>query len=341
MKYTATLIISLILMVIVAGSCGKKTTSPTVVAFYNVENLFDTIDDAHIRDERYVPDSDIKWGTERYHHKINNLAKVMSAIDSTGFPAIFGLCEVENKGVLEDLLKHTELSSANYQIVHKNSQDERGIDNALLYQKEYYKPIVNRYIQPIFPDSLKNKTRDILYSKGKLAGGETIHLFVNHWVSRWGGQAETEVFRIYLGQQIKAITDSILEVDAQANIIILGDLNDNPTDISILNHLGAQPVTEPLGSGPLHNLSLNMYREGVGSLYYKSWDMFDQVIVSTALLKGSNGLITRPKQSILMEDWMLYYPKKGDPRPNRTAAKNYYGGYSDHLPVFLTLESAN
>lgn len=336
-KYVALAFI--LISIIVISSCTKKPVNTISFAFYNLENLFDTIDDPTINDNRYLPDSKIPWNTERYQHKLNNLSKVMSSIDSSGFPTLFGVCEVENLDVLLDLTNHPDLKGAGYSILHKNSPDERGIDVAMLYQSAQYSPVTTNYIKLVFPWDPSNKTRDILYSKGVVGDNDTLHVFINHWVSRWGGQEKTEPSRRYIGKLLKNITDSILNLQPHANIILAGDLNDNPTDVSIVEDLGALPVSKPYNKKSLYNLSHNLFLQGEGSLYYKSWDMFDQVIVSTALLKGDNGIQSiADEQTVIKYDWMLYQPKKGPARPSRTASGKYYGGYSDHLPVFIKMK---
>ncbi|NOX86200.1 MAG: hypothetical protein GXO86_09595 [Chlorobi bacterium] len=330
------LLLAALILALTLNSCKQKPVQTFGFAFYNVENLFDTIDDPHVRDNEFLPDSKLGWDTKKYEHKLDNLVKVMSSIDSSGFPALFGLCEVENINVLHDLVNHNELKNAGYSIIHKDSPDERGIDVALLYQKDVYTPVVTRFIRLTFPSDPNNGTRDILYSKGVVAGKDTLHLFINHWVSRWGGQEKTEPFRKFTGNLLKKITDSILAVRPDANIIIAGDLNDNPDDVSISQNLDAKPVENPLKKKTLYNLGYNEYKAGEGSLYYRGWDMFDQIIVSTSLLSGKNKvMVNSPEQTVIKHDWMLYHPKKGPARPNRTAAKNYYGGYSDHLPVYI------
>jgi hypothetical protein len=305
-----------------------------------VENLFDTIDDPHIRDNSHLPDSEIPWNTERYKHKLNNLTKVMSSADSADYPTLFGLCEVENIDVLIDLVNHAGISAAGYSILHKDSPDERGIDVALLYQDDKYSPVHTDYFKLTFPDNPSNGTRDILYSKGVIYGRDTLHLFINHWVSRWGGREKTEPYRRFTGKLLKHITDSILAVQPGANIIIAGDLNDNPDDLSIAEDLNAQFPEKPFRKNSLYNLSWNKFRQGKGTLYYRSWDMFDQIIVSGSMLKGKKGIrVEDQDQHIIKHDWMLYFPDNGDARPNRTAARTYYGGYSDHLPVLVRLKS--
>ncbi len=336
-KYLA-LLSALLIIIIFISSCAKKPVQTISFAFYNLENLFDTIDDPRIDDNKYLPDSKIPWNSERYQHKLDNLTKVMKSIDTTGFPTLFGLCEVENIDVLKDLINHPDLKEAGYSILHKNSPDERGIDVALLYQSKHYTPVETNYIKLVFPWDPTNKTRDILYSKGVVGKNDTLHIFVNHWVSRWGGQEETEPSRRFIGGLLKNITDSILSLQPNANIILAGDLNDNPTDVSITDDLGALAVNEPYKEKALYNLSHNLFLQGEGSLYYKSWDMFDQIIVSSSLLKGNNGIKSMTEeQKVIKYDWMLYQPKKGPARPSRTASGKYYGGYSDHLPVFIQM----
>ena len=334
----STAIITMVIVISLA-SCSQKTTSSFTFAFYNVENLFDTIDDPNISDEKYLPNSKVAWNTERYNHKLDNLSKVMKGIDTTGFPALFGLCEVENIDVVTHLINHSSLVDAGYSIIHKNSPDGRGIDVALLYNPEVFTPVNTMYIVPQFPANPDLKTRDILYSKGIVNKSDTLHVFINHWVSRWGGQEKTEQNRIQIASTIKHITDSIMSLQPNANILIAGDLNDNPTDISIFEVLQAKEATSKPNDKTLYNLSLTQFKNGEGSLYYKSWDMFDQIIVSTAMLTGKNGLkVSSQNQSVYKQDWMLYQPKKGPARPSRTAAGRYYGGFSDHLPIYIKID---
>ena len=330
-------LLAVVLTTLTFISCSKKTQTFSL-AFYNVENLFDTIDDPHKNDNRYLPDSELPWNTERYYHKLENISKVIAAMDSTGFPSVIGLSEVENKAVLLDLVHQPNIAEANYQILHKESEDERGIDVALLYRADKYTPVKTQYIRLVFPFDPTNKTRDILYSKGLANHKDTVHIFINHWTSRYGGQEETVPYRKYTAQVLRHYADSILNQNPNANILIAGDLNDNPDDESVATDLGAIEPVQPYLSKRLYNLSIKQYKMGNGSLYYHGWDMFDQIIVSTPVLTGTNGVkATSRDQTIIKKSWMLYYPERGEPRPNRTATSKYYGGYSDHLPVFIKL----
>jgi len=325
------------------AGCKSQKTPPAKLsfAFYNLENLFDTINDPNINDESFLPDAENPWNSQRYQHKLDQMSKAMADIDPSGYPSLFGLCEVENKAVVQDLIDQPALKNAHYQIIHKDSPDERGIDVALLYQASDFKPLYKRFVRVSIPENPDDKTRDILYAKGVTAHNDTLHVFVNHWVSRWGGQEATAPSRNYIAGLIKSITDSIMQVNPNANILIAGDLNDNPTDASVMEYLQAKEVTASPEKSALYNLSLTLYKEGAGSLYYKSWDMFDQIIVSSAMLTGEGGIkVSSEKQTVIKHDYLLYKPKNGEPRPNRTASgKKYFGGFSDHLPVFIQMQA--
>ncbi len=338
-KYIFGILAFVALLTYLVSSCKRDEMKPFSVAFYNVENLFDTIDNPNTRDNDHLPTSKIPWNTKRYEHKLSNLAKVMSAINGHGFPSVFGLSEVENRQVVEDLIHTGKLKEAGYKILHKDSPDERGIDVAMLYQPNIYKPIKTRFIRLQFPSEPENPTRDILYSKGLLYGKDTIHIFINHWVSRYGGQEKTDALRRYTGHFLRLMADSIFNEEPNANILIMGDLNDNPTDKSLVVSLGAREPHQPLASKQLYNLALKPFKAGQGSLYYKGWDLFDQVIVSSAMVGGYNGIKTNSySEEIFRKSWMLFHPKKGQAVPNRTAGRHYYGGFSDHLPVIVHMK---
>ena len=338
-KYIFGTLAFIALLTYLVSSCKKNEIKPFSVAFYTVENLFDTIDNPQTRDNDHLPTSKISWNTRRYKHKLNNISKVMSAINTHGFPAVFGLAEVENRQVIEDLIHTGKLKNAHYKILHKDSPDKRGIDVALLYQPSIYQPVKTRFIRIQFPSAPDNPTRDVLYSKGLVYGKDTIHIFVNHWVSRYGGHEKTDALRRFTGHLLRLMADSIFNVDPNANILIMGDLNDNPTDKSLTVALGAQAPDMPFAKKQLYNLAVKPFKAGEGSIYYKGWDLFDQVIVSTALVGGYNGIKTDSfKEEIFKKSWMLFHPKKGLAVPDRTAGRGYYGGYSDHLPVIVRMK---
>jgi len=338
-KYILGSVVVMAFLAYFAVSCSNHQIKDFSVAFYNVENLFDTIDNPNTRDNDYLPNSRIPWNTVRYNRKLKHIARVMSSIQSGGFPSLFGLSEVENRQVIEDLIHQKDLEKAGYKIIHKDSPDERGIDVALLYQPNVYKPLKNRFIRLRFPSEPNNPTRDILYSKGLVYGKDTLHVFVNHWVSRYGGKERTDALRRYTGHLLRLLADSIFNVSPYANVVIIGDLNDDPTDPSLTSALGAENPVAPFAKKQLFNLAYQPYKAGIGSLYYHGWDLFDQVIVSTSLVAGYNGIKTDElKEEVFKKPWMLFQPKKGPAVPNRTAGKKYYGGYSDHLPVIVKMK---
>ncbi len=309
------------------------------IAFYNVENLFDTIDSPNTEDSEFLPGSKLDWNTKKVNQKIENISKVLFSIDKNP-PAIIGLCEVENRAILNDLIQQSELKNYDYKVIHKESPDFRGIDVALLYKEGSYTPLQNEWIKIQFPFDTAYTTRDILYSKGLLSNNDSIHIFVNHWTSRWGGQEVTEAKRIFIAELLKEKTDNILSRDPYANILIMGDLNDNPTDKSLIEGLDCASISDNINPKQMYNLSLSKFQNGEGTLFYKSWDLFDQMVVSGNLIQtNSSTKIKGNTHHILRKEWMIFTDNKGNQRPNRTASSGrYYGGYSDHLPIWLELE---
>jgi endonuclease/exonuclease/phosphatase family metal-dependent hydrolase len=312
---------------------------PFIVAFYNVENLFDIEDDPLIDDEDFLPGSRIPWTPDRYETKLDRLAQVLSSIDEERLPDIVGLCEVENSQVLEDLVKQRALKKGKYEIVHYNSPDERGIDNALLYNKKVFQVIDSKPLPVHLSKNPGDATRDILYVKGWVvkAPSDTLHIFVNHWPSRWGGQKKSEPKRIDAASTLRHHVDSIFKTCEWANVIAMGDFNDEPRDSSMHNVLKAyDPSIGPKTQMTLYNMMLALEDESQGTIYYKEWQVFDQIILSTELLTKTKGLyLPKREGKIFSEEWVLYKAGDGSLRPNRTAAKDYYGGYSDHLPVYV------
>lgn len=316
------------------------TGEPIIVAFYNVENLFDIYDDPLTADDEFTPNSDKKWTQERYETKLDNLAKVIDAIPGE-LPHLLGLCEVENEAVLKDLIAVQDMRSAGYGIVHRDSPDGRGIDVALLYQPERFRPIHEQFFTTALPVGTRPNTRHVLYSQGLVETGDTLHVFVNHWPSRSGGERETQPNRAAIAQLVRHKVDSLLDLNANAQILIMGDMNDEPTDRSVAKVLGA--ATSLLDTQkPLYNLMADAHAAGEGTYNYKGdWNMLDNLIVSWSILDKDIGLYCDPESTqILMLDWMFYtHPKDKLKYPNRTyGGSNYYGGYSDHLPVYTTLQ---
>jgi len=307
------------------------------IMFYNVENLFDTFDDSLTRDEEFLPDGDRHWNSNKFYKKLNTIYKVVLGVGEWNPPAVVALCEVENRFVLNQLVYETPLKKFDYRIIHFESPDRRGIDVAMLYRKEFFQVDTAFPIPINFKFDKNSKTRDILYVKGTFDEMDTIHLFVNHWPSRYGGYMKTKAKREYVASVLKLATDSILKINNQANIVIMGDLNDGPTEESLIDFLQAKTDTNEIKNTQLVNLlALNA---DAGTLKYQGhWDLFDQVIVSGAMLDSGTGYKVKGneahifKQDFLLEDDEKYLGQK----PFRTySGFRYIGGYSDHLPVYL------
>ena len=323
-----------ILIGIISTSIYAQDNSSTIM-FYNVENLFDTINDPLIRDDDFTPEGKKKWTTERYQKKLNDLAKVISSIDNESLPSLVGFAEIENKVVLEDLIKTDYLNSQNYQIVHEESPDVRGIDVGLIYNPDDFTYLSHQKIR--IPLDTEYKVRDILYVKGILYNKDTLHIFINHWKSRSGGQTETEPQRIQCAKTLRNSVDSILAINKEAKILIMGDLNDEPQDSSIFKTLKANNSYE---QNSLYNVMLKLSKEGFGSHNYRGhWNMLDNIIVSNNLVDSKDLDVSENTGHIFSPEWITYSNKSGNKSPNRTyGGSNYYGGYSDHYPVYVILK---
>lgn len=312
------------------------------VAFYNVENLFDTVDDpSNPGDDEFLPTSKKNWTPERYQKKLDHLAKV---VEGMGYPALLGVAEVENEAVLKDFCTKTSLKAHDYGIVHFESPDFRGIDVALLYKKSIFKVTDSETIRIKFPVGMipekpDYSTRDLLVVEGNFMGNDKLHIIVGHLPSRSEGQKETEPRRKHVASQIGKKVDEILSKNAKANIIVMGDMNDEPTDPSMVQSLDVQPLGDEVSFSKLYNCFSNLQKMGEGSYRYRGdWNMLDQIIVSGNLVSGDNQL-NYVSSTIFQADWMMYKDEKYGISPSRTfGGDRYFGGYSDHLPVFVELK---
>lgn len=314
----------------------KQVETGLTVAFYNTENLFDTEDDPHKNDNEFLPDSEKQWTPERYRKKLDDIARVLYEIDTLGLPVVIGLCEIENRKVLEDLIASGRLKSGKYAIAHQESPDTRGIDVALLYQTNRFTLEGFEAIPIIFENEPGHKTRDILHVSGKI-GKETFHVFVNHWPSRIGGTDESEPNRVFAASVLKQKVDEVLAGNPSANIIIMGDMNDEPQNKSLLETLAAKA---PGSSSQLVNLMLPLDEQNLGSYNYRNeWNMLDNLVVSHSLLDGKRLDVKDAQGYIFRKDWIEFKNNKGAVSPNRTyGGPKYYGGVSDHFPVYFVLK---
>jgi len=308
--------------------------------FYNMENLFDTIDDPHTSDQEYLPNSKKHWNSYKYYTKLKNMSKVLIAAGEWDMPAIIGMCEIENKGVLVDLCKKTALRKFNYQIIHNDSPDPRGIDVAALYQPDKIKILSYKYIPISYDGKTKARTREILQINA-IANCDTFILFINHWPSRMGGEAKSSIKRFAAARSIRNQLDSIALQNAGKNIILMGDFNDEPDDVSMTDSLVLHHKLLKNNKPIYTNLSQSFVKPimTIGTHKYRNkWGVLDQCIVSNNLLNASSLLYTKPEAlQILDLDFITETNEKGrNPLRTFTGVK-YTKGYSDHYPIVIDL----
>lgn len=304
----------------------------TVVS-YNVENLFDTVNNPNKNDNEFTPNAKKGYNSERYHKKLSMLAEVVSSINTNELPELLGLTEIENATVLNDFVKTKALEEANYKFIIEEGPDPRGIDCALLYRPDVFNYLEHNSIEVRYPFLNNQRTRDILYVKGTI-NKDTVHVFVNHWSSRRGGKEKSEPKRIQSAQILRQHVDSLKAINMNSRIILLGDFNDTPSDKSLVETLGAGKVSDNKG---LSNLMYELHEQGKGTYYFRGkYDMIDNLIVSDKLLDAKKGVrIYEPKGWVFNPDFICYTNKNGDKSPNKTyGGSNYYGGYSDHFPIY-------
>ncbi|MBO0591402.1 endonuclease [Cellulophaga sp. E16_2] len=313
----------------------KVQDSMHTVAFYNLENLFDTEDNSDKLDTDYTPNGKLKWTPERYHSKLFKLASTISKIgfDAIGkAPVIIGVVEVENKKVLKDLLAEPVLASNAYDFIHYDSPDERGIDNALIFDKRFFQVIHSEAIPlKVFNlDGQQDMTRDILYVHGKL-NEEEVHIFVNHWPSRRDGGDETEYKRIKAAATIINFMKVLEEKYSEPNYIVMGDFNDGPQTASVKKLVGEKNLFNPMEK---------LLTPKRGSANYKfKWSLFDQILISHSFLNFEKKTHSFNSSNIFDDHFLTEFKGKFKGSPFRTyVGRRYMGGYSDHFPVYIHLK---
>ncbi len=320
---------------------AQKQAKVGCVGFYNLENLFDTIKQDNLNGEEFTPDGKYRWNTERYNIKMKNMSEVISRIGDEkvkGGPVIMGLSEIENRSVLEDLINQPALKSMNYGIVHYDSPDKRGVDVGLIYQKQHF-TVINSYpVEVTMPNDTGFYTRSQLVVSG-LFDGDPIYIIVNHWPSRSGGEKRSEPKRARAAQVCRSIADSIMQRDPNAKILIMGDLNDDPIDASLVKYLKAKKTIEECKLGDLYNPSYKLFKDGVGSLAYRdSWNLFDQIIVSYPLIEKDKSSYRLYQAKVYNKNYLTTKDGQYTGYPWRTyVGTTFMGGYSDHFPVYVFL----
>ena len=307
------------------------------IAFYNQENLFDTIDDPHKNDNEFLPTAKNTWNTEKYLNKIDHMSSVIKSMNDDKGPDAIGMCEIENDLVLNDMIHSANLSKLDYGFVHYESPDERSIDNALLYKKSVLKLIESK-VYPVTIDTNPHfKTRDILLAKFETKNKSTLIILVNHFPSRLGGQAESEYKRCRAAEVLKHVFDSIKQASPNQAVMAIGDFNDEPNNRSLDTVLGAKPVP----GFQLFNAMYPLKVQGKGSLVYRgNWNMIDQMILNNTIMECNGNICYKAESaSIYNQPWMQETEEKYKGNPKRTyAGQKYLNGYSDHFPVYLLLE---
>ena len=329
-----TLVIFILLNLSVFGQANFR------VMFYNTENLFDIFDETGKNDNDFLPEGAMHWTAGRYNNKLNNIAKVITSVGEWDTPALVGLCEVENEKVMKDLTQYSPLRKMDYRYIITNSPDIRGINVALMYQRDKFKYLGHKNYRIRFPYNSHKYTRDILHVTGQVSASDTLDVFVCHFPSRRGGEIESEKDRVYVASILKAKSDSLMQIRKNACILIMGDFNDEPSDISISQILKAQPVSKDISDKNLYNLFSSFEkRKNTGSYkFQKQWNMLDQIIVSGNLISGIRSIKVLPQTAnIFYRDFLLIDDKSnGGKRPKKTyQGFKHEGGYSDHLPVFV------
>ncbi|WP_339655441.1 endonuclease/exonuclease/phosphatase family protein [uncultured Salegentibacter sp.] len=323
----------------------KKDYKIISIAFYNVENLFDTENNPFTFDDDRTPDGDDIWTEEKYQDKLRKLSTVITEIGretTQQAPAILGVCEIENRKVLEDLIKEPALKSLNYGIVHYDSPDRRGIDVALLYRKDIFR-LENSVAHELIIYNSKEPdkrvyTRDQLVVSGAI-DGERMHFIVNHWPSRSGGEAASSYKREKAAALNKTILDSIFKKEPLARVISMGDFNDDPTNKSFKDILKTKKDPKGLNPHQLYNPMEKMLKKGMGTLAYRDgWNLFDQILVSGALAGNDYSTFQFYKAGIFNKKYLITENGQYKGYPFRSYGySGYQGGYSDHFPVYIYL----
>ena len=335
------LFLAVSLLAITVLQAQKKQFKSAVIAFYNLENLFDTVDNTLINDEEFLPKGDRNYNTGIYKDKLGKLSTVISQI-GTEFnpdgPALLGVAEVENDTVLKDLIAQPLIAKRNYKIVHYDSRDARGVDVGLLYNPSYFSVETSNKLFVQLPSGSKDAyfTRDVLWVKGKL-NGETIHVYVNHWPSRSGGEKRSEPGRVAAAAVCRKHIDSIQKSDPKAKIVVMGDLNDDPTNKSVADVLRAGAKEDLSQKGTLYNPWLDLYKKGIGTLAYQdAWGLFDQIIISSPWLDKNQSGFFFYQQHVFNREYLVENNGRYKGYPMRTWDGNSYrGGYSDHFPTYI------
>ncbi len=320
-------------------------TKPYKIVFYNLENFFDTVNDPEVLDDEFTPEGPKKWTQDKYDKKLHNMERVFFDIAAINkdYPVVIGVSEVENRNVLEDIVAAPKLAPANYRIVHHDSPEARGVDVAFFYRADVFKLEGEKAIRTIIPSLPNFKTRDILTMWGKI-DGEDFLFMVGHWPSRLGGKEASEYKRIAVGEQMHSIADSVKQIRPDVKVVLMGDFNDDPTDPSITQGMGAKLKVKELQKGDYYAPYASMLKAGYGTLAYgDAWNIFDNIVVTENLVNDTTDKLKIQKApgskfygNIFKRHYMVQKEGQYKGYPLRTyVGNNFQGGYSDHFPVYI------
>lgn len=339
-KFKITIILTLVCLNI--EIFAQDQVKLLALGFYNLENLFDTENDTLINDEEFLPDGANSWTQDKYEEKQSNMAYAISqiALDYTqNGLSVLGVSEIENRKVLEDLVQQPQLRKRGYKIIHEDSPDRRGVDVGLLYNPSHFKPLNHRSIPLLVYDEGKREyTRDILMVTG-LIEEDTFTFLVNHWPSRRGGE-EVSAYKRNKGAALcREVIDSIYRVNPNHKVIVMGDLNDDPTSPSLKGFLKAKGKISEVRQGDVFNPMEDYFRRGIGSNAYRdAWSLFDQIILSSALVDKDESGYNYYKAFVFNKKFLIQTSGQYKSYPFRTfSGTTYQGGYSDHFPTYVLL----
>lgn len=335
-------LITIALLSFVALCFAQK---PYKVMFWNIENFFDTINDPEVRDDEFTPEGPKEWTGAKYMKKLANVERVVFDVAAQDkiYPVVVGFSEVETRSVLEDIVATEKLAPASYRIVHYDSPEARGVDVAFIYRPAQFKLEGSRPVKADVPELPDFRTRDILTMWGTIEG-EPFYFMVVHWPSRLGGKDASEFKRIALGEQMRRLADSVLLANPATKIVAMGDFNDDPTDPSMEEALGAKGKIKELQKGDFFNPYTQMLKSGMGTLAYgDAWNIFDNIVVTENLVNAPAGELKLQKAknskfygNIFRGHYLFQKEGQYKGYPLRTFVGNtFQGGYSDHLPVYI------
>ena len=327
-----------VVWLLLLGSAWAVADETINVMFYNVENLFDTVDDPEKEDEEYLPSSARRWTQNRFQEKISNICRVIAAADPENAPEIIGMAEVENDSVIDYLTRRSPLRNIGYDYVVTNSPDKRGIDVALLYKRSYFRLLSTESLRVDLSPMSSSPTRDILHVTGKVATGDTVDILVCHWPSRSTGVERTEPLRVRAAHVAAGRISEIISQRRKPYVILMGDLNEGPDERAVRTGLNAAPKS--LGANSVDSELVTLMDDMPdGSYRYNGeWDKYDQFVVSASFLNGL-GCLEITDARICRFGFLLQEDKTyGGQKPFRAYnGYRYQGGYSDHLPIVLDI----